>query len=426
MKNKFIFAILFSGLAINAFASGYKIPEQSLRSLGSAATYFSSANSADASFYNPANMSFLKDKKFTEVGLRYIHLGKIKFEGEVLSPLTKSFAVSNSKSKEENFYVPYFHFVASSFIENARVGMSFITPAGLSKRWESELQKATAEEFTLKVYEVDTSVSYKILKNLSIAATGRVVYATGKVKYQIFNPLSNNYLYRVNMEGSTPIKTGWGLSASYKPLNNLTLSTIYRSKINLDISGTVNGNLNIPANPPKIPFNINRNPISPDGGDVSIPLPAEWKIGACYTLNKTTFEFTFERTFWSSYKNLDFNFADPYAESVLGTSKEKNWKDSDAYRFAVYHTYSSKLSVMAGFAYDKTPIPEKTVGFELPDSDGYIFSLGGVYSPNNNLEIGFSGLYVTKKDRTVNNKNIKGKFSNLNAFLLDISLGYKF
>ena len=429
MKEKLIFGILSSGIVLNAFASGYKIPEQSLRSMGSAAAYFSSANSADASFYNPANMSFLKDEKITEIGLRYIHLGKIKFEGQVLEPVsvlpsppTPVYVSSNANSKEENFYVPYFHFVSSSFIKNARLGISFITPAGLSKRWENRLQKATAEEFTLKVYELDTSVSYRFSNLLSIGLTGRLVYSQAKAKYRYTDILNSpaQLDYTVSLSGDTPVKTGWGVSLSSKPTENLTLSTIYRSKVILDFSGNVDGKVVVPSK------SVNRNPISPDGGDVSVPLPAEWKIGASYTLNKTTFEFTFERTFWSSYKNLNFNFADPYAEAVLGSTKEKNWKDSNAYRVAVYHTYNSKLSVMAGFAYDETPVPEKTLGFELPDSDGYIFSLGGIYSPNNKLEIGLAGLYVTKKDRTVSNANIKGKFSNLNAFLLNISTGYKF
>jgi long-chain fatty acid transport protein len=112
---------------------------------------------------------------------------------------------------------------------------------------------------------------------------------------------------------------------------------------------------------------------------------------------------------------------------VLGKPKEKKWKDSNAYRFGMYHKYE-KWTAMAGIAYDETPIPQRTLGFELPDSNGWIFSLGGIYSPNNKLELGIAGLYVTKKDRNVSNNinGINGKFSDLNAFLLNVSLGYKF
>ena len=425
---KIVLGLALTGLIANTFASGYKIPEQSLRSMGSAAAYFSSAMSADASFYNPANMSFMEDKKFLEIGMRYIHLGKNKFKGKVVEPVSKfstpTYVNADAQSKEENFYVPYFHFVSSSFIENARLGISFITPAGLSKRWDNRLQKATAEEFTLKVYELDTSVSYKFSNLISVGLTGRLVYSKAKAKFQYTDPINTTPQldYSVNLSGDTPIETGWGVSLSSKPISNLTISTAYRSKVNLDLSGTVKGKVIVPLQ------SINRNPISPNGGDVSVPLPAEWKLGASYKLDNTIFEFTFERTFWSKYKKLDFNFADPYAEGVLGQAKEKNWKDSNAYRIAVYHTYNPKLTVMAGFAYDQTPIPKRTLGFELPDSNTYIFSIGGIYSPKNKLEIGLAGLYVTKKDRTIaNNVNgINGKFSNLNGYLIDVSLGYKF
>ncbi|RMA97278.1 OmpP1/FadL family transporter [Hydrogenothermus marinus] len=411
---KYITAILLSGLTLSSFGSGYKIPEQSERSLATAAAYFSSANFADVSYYNPANMSWLKDKKFLEIGTRYIHLNKINFNGQAYDPVSKTFVISNAKSKSEDFLVPYFHFVSSPFIENARLGLSFVTPAGLSKRWTAKGQKATAEEFTLKVYEFDSSVSYKITDKFSIAGTARLIYATGKVKYQA------PPVYQVNMDGNSSIKTGWAVSASLKPTENWNISTIYRSKVDLDINGSIKGYLNVPT------LGISRNPISPSGGDVKIPLPAEWKLGTSYKIKNTTLEFTFERTFWSKYKTLDFNFADPYAEAILGQPKAKNWKDSNAYRFGITHEFNKKLTVLGGIAYDKTPIPEKTLGFELPDSDSWIFSVGSIYSPNKRVEIGLAYLYVTKKDRNVNNDNIKGKFSDLSAHLFNVEVGYKF
>ncbi len=402
--------IVLLGLAITkvSLAAGYKIPEQSLKSTGTAGTYFSSAYTADSSFYNPANMSFMEDKKFIEIGLRYINLPKINFKGQAFDPVTHTFVISNAQTKSEQFFIPYFHFVSSSFVKNARLGISFVTPAGLSKRWTAKTQKATAEEFTLEVYELDTSVSYKFTEKFSIGLTGRLVYAKGRIKYQV------PQLYRISMEGNSSPKLGWGISASYRLKDNWNISTIYRSKVYLDVSGRIKGYLG------------SINPIAPDGGDTSIPLPAEWKVGTSYKMNNTTLEFTFERTFWSSYKKLDFNFANPAVEQFLGKPIPKNWKDSNTYRFGIYHRFNNKFLLTSGIAYDKTPIPEKTLGFELPDSDGYIFSLGGIYSPHKNLEFGIAGLYAIKKDRNVHNTKIRGKFSHLKAYLIDVSVGYKF
>ena len=417
MKRLSVAALLISS---SAFAAAYKIPEQSFMSVGTAAAYFSSARFADTAYYNPSAMSFLDDKKFTELGLRAIFLDKIHFQGQAVDPVAKRFVISNAESKDELFLIPQFHFVSSSFLDGkARVGLSFTTPAGLSKRWTSQLQMATAEEFTMEVYEVDTSASYKLLDNFAIGLTGRFIYGRGKIKYRFYNQFANNYLYRIRMKGDTPIKTGWAVSATYKPTENLTFASLYRSKVDLDVDGTVDGELHIPSK-------IDLNTIYPSSGNVSIPLPAELRLGVSYKRNKTIYEFTFERTFWSSYKKLDFNFSNPALEAILGQPKPKNWRDTNTYRFDIQHRYNDKTLLMVGLAYDETPIPQKPLGFELPDSNGYILSVGSLYSLKKNMDIGFSALYVKKFDRKVNNKNIRGKFSNLQAYIFNISMLYKF
>ncbi len=397
--------LTFGGLSLSllagaVFAGGYKIPEQSIRSTGTAGAYFSSANTPDAAYYNPANMSFMKDGWGLEVGLRYIVLPSIKFEGAYGGN------PANGESKKEEFFVPYFHYVSPK-VGNLRFGLSFVTPAGLSKRWDAPAQKATAKKFLLEVYELDLSASYLINKNFAIGGGIRGVYAKGEIQLE-------GAFYSINMDGDTDILPGYFLSLSFKPTSSLTLSTLYRSKVNLKIKGDVSGILG-------------PSPLNGTKGDVKVPLPAEWRLGASYQLGNTTLEFTYERTFWSAYKKLDFNYdRTPLKGSIFDDPKDKNWKDTNTYRFAIIHKFNEKFTGLAGIAYDETPVPEKTLGFELPDSDGWIFSLGGLYNPSSKVEIGLAYLYFMKKDRSVNNSNINGKFKDLAAHVLTLSLGYKF
>ncbi len=79
---------------------------------------------------------------------------------------------------------------------------------------------------------------------------------------------------------------------------------------------------------------------------------------------------------------------------------------------------------MLGIAYDETPVPEKTLGFELPDSNGWILSLGGLYRPQPKVEIGVAYLYFI--DRNVSNSSIRGEFKDISAHMLTLSLGYSF
>ena len=63
MKKKIAMVGLTAGIlaAGPALASGYRIPEQSLNTTALSAAYVASTPAADASYYNPANMSWLEE-----------------------------------------------------------------------------------------------------------------------------------------------------------------------------------------------------------------------------------------------------------------------------------------------------------------------------------------------------------------------------
>jgi long-chain fatty acid transport protein len=85
---------------------------------------------------------------------------------------------------------------------------------------------------------------------------------------------------------------------------------------------------------------------------------------------------------------------------------------------------------MAGVAYDESPVPDSTLGYENPDSNGKIISLGGRYDINKNMSIGLSGLVSFKDNRSVNNTpsggHVNGEFANSRAYLLTTGLEYKY
>ncbi|MBK3331759.1 transporter [Persephonella atlantica] len=391
-----------------AFGAAYKIPEQSTRSMGTAAAYFAGADGADTAYYNPAGMSWLgdKDKTLTELGIKYIYLPRIKFTGQAFDPVFSIFTLSNAETSKEEFVIPYFHMILPAG-EKFRVGFSFVTPYGLSKRWSAQGQKAYAEEFTLKTFEFDTTVSYVLDNRLSLGAGVRALYATGQIKY------SYNGAYKIDMEGESGINFGYLISASLKLSDSLNVSTIYRSEIKPEVSGTATGYLGA-------------YPISTEG-NVKVVLPAEWRLGIAYKpTDKTIIDLTYEITFWGRYKRLDINFEDPVAESNLGKSKPKYWHDSKTIRLGLRHKINQQFTGMLGIAYDETPIPQKTLGFELPDSNGWIFSVGGLWNPNKNLEVCLAYLYVKKFDRYVSNNYMNGNFTDMAAHLVNLSVGYKF
>ncbi len=409
MKQTIRVVTLLSLSAATLLASGYRIPEQSLNSVALSAAYVAGANGADASYYNPANMALMGGGAEIEGALTYINLAKVNYT----DVLPTSYGL-NGDSKEEHFLLPTMHYV-SPMMGDWRYGLSIVAPGGLSKRWDETYGKATAEEFTLKVVEINPTASYKINEQVALGFGLRGVYTDGVVK-------STSTVSR-DLTGDS-IDFGYNLAMTYKPIKDLSLAATYRSKVDL----TVKGDADLYSGTTKVFSGI--------GASVTIPLPASLALAAAYTIDKTTVEFVFERTYWSSYENLDFNYdrsigvLAPYFD----TAKPKNWKDVNAYRLGITHQYSDALKLMAGFAIDKNPAPDATLGFELPDSDAKLYSVGFEYKLDKQMSFGLAYLYDDKESRTIDNRvneadprtGIHGTFTDSAAHLVTASLKYKF
>lgn len=380
-------------------ANGYKIPEQSQKGVALSSAYVANAYGADSAYYNPANMAFETGKGAFEADLNYIHLTAVKFEG----------GTTSTESKKENFLIPTFYYVSPA-VDNFRFGLALTSPVGLSKRWSEQPAKASAEEFTLITYEINPTLAYKVNEKFSVAAGLRMIYSDGTVKSTAI-PAD---LTR-NMRGDG-LDFGYNLALTYKPVKEMALSATYRSKIDLNIEG--DATLSETAT----------------GGEytgsasVRIPAPATLNLAAAYTFEgDTTVEFVYDRTYWSTYRQLDFEYqGDKSNMGILPTYFDapipKNWEDSNCYRLGVTHKYDSPWTAMAGLVYFETPIPENDLGFDLPDSDGMAYSLGVRYAFSEQIDLGASFMYADREDRTVS----EGEFSNSAVYFLSLGVEYKF
>lgn len=385
-------------------AGGYKIPELSLNAVALSSANIAHSIGADAAYYNPANMIFMKDENSIDAALTYIGLDAVNYDGTYTSILNVT-TTHNINSESETFIVPSFHYVSSK-IGDARIGFSLVVPGGLSKRWEDQPAKSIAEEFTLQTVEFNPSIAYPVNNNIAVAFGARMIHSSGIVK-------SAGAVSR-NMEGDS-IDFGYNLAVSYKPTSSLDIGLTYRSKIDLTIEGDAK---------------LYSGTTLAYNGDasVSVPLPAALNLAVAYTFStKTTIEFVYERTYWSAYEELDFNYATsiggltPYFDDPIA----KDWVDTNAFRFGLTQPLGDTI-VMAGIVFDETPIPNQTINFELPDSDSISISLGARYALDSSLDIGLSALYSMRDDRKVDNDSLTGEFSNSDVLLISAGIGYKF
>lgn len=393
------------------YASGYRIPEQSLGAVAKAGANVATTNGADASYYNPANMSFLEDKNYIETTLTYIHLPSINYEDSLGSQYGL-----DGKSKKENFLLPTVQYVSESFYDDFRFGLSLSAPGGLAKRWSDTYAKAYAKKFSLKIFELNPTLSYKINDYISAAVGARLVYIDGVVQ-------SEGSLGR-DLEGDS-FDLGYNIALSVKPIEPLTLAATYRSNVDMTVKGAATLS------------NVVTGESYDGDAAITIPLPAVLSLAASYDFGKTVVELEYEKTYWSKYHDLDFDYERDMSGTglaVFDAPSIKKWKNSDAYRIGVSHELTDKVTLYGGFAIDKTPANEKYLSFELPDSDAKLYSFGVSYKLYDNTTLGFAYLYDRKKERTSVQRadltnptsGIYGTYKDASAHLVSLSLQYEF
>jgi len=399
MKRMTLISLVAAGLL---HAGGYKIPETSTNGVALSAANVAHTTSADAAYYNPANMIFMADENSLEADMMVISIAPTNYKGTT-GGIHDSV---NIDAESELFFVPSLNYVSPK-LGNARVGLSISVPGGLSKRWNDTPAKDKAEEFTLQVVEINPTVAFEVTPTVAVAVGFRLIHSSGIVK-------STSVISR-DMQGNSN-DVGYNLALSYKPMKNMDFAVTYRSNVSLTQEGTakltgISGSVDYEG-----------------GSTVAVPLPAAVNVAVAYTFpTKTTIELVYEKTYWSAYQTLDFDYA-----GDIGNLKEKfddpiakDWKDTEAYRLGITQAYDS-VTLMLGAVIDHTPVPDNRVSFELPDSDSLSVSFGTRYDMTDKINIGLSALYSMRENRDVDNADVQGEFSNSNVLIISAGLGYKF
>ncbi|MEA3354282.1 MAG: outer membrane protein transport protein [Campylobacterota bacterium] len=395
--------ILSSSLLI---ASGWRLPESSAKSTALSGAYIANANGADATYYNPANISFNPNIAQVELSLTNVNLKKIQYTDNI-TPLY------NGDSKEENTLIPTLFLTSASYDDpKLRYGFSITVPGGLTKRWDEAYAKTFAQEFSLRIIEFNPTAAYLLNSNLSIGGGLRVIYSDGIVK----SDGGTSKPIKRDLEGTT-VEFGYNLALAYKPTDTTNLSFTYRSNVDLKEDGNAK-------------LYLSGTKVFDGGANVTVPLPAALSVAYSFKIENTTFEIEADRTYWSSYEELDFEYDSAIPAALVpyfDLAKERDWKDTNAYRIGITHKLDDTVTMMIGFSKDGNPIPDKAVSFESPDYNSNTYSAGFDYNLDDKSSFGFAYLFSKKKDRSVTNylsdgtTYIDGTLTNSEAHLLTLS-----
>jgi long-chain fatty acid transport protein len=401
--------------ASTSFAAGFRLPEAGNKANAMGFAFTAQADNPSAIYYNPAGLTQL-EKNNIALGVTYTNLPGGEFTGT--TPLTNGATVSETQ-KDLDFFLPNMYYTYTSKGSGVAYGLGVFTPFGLGQEYENENTSIFRNQITkidLKTIVINPTIAFDINEYLSVGIGVDFIYGMATLeRTPVLNnvapgvPIGNNPVnaYNAKLDGDG---TAWGYNFGIllKPTKELRVGFNFRSPFTLEIEGADVDLSNI-SNTPIIPLG-GLTPQQVFGGSsyhttgsTTIKMPATAAFGVAYIWDRLTVEVDADWTFWSSYKSLDLNFKDNTALLPKSTSSPKNWRDVCALRTGLEYRVSNPVALRAGFSYDPSPVPAETLGPELPDADRLYYMLGaGLKFGNWTVDI--AGIYIDKKDRTVNNQ----------------------
>ncbi|MGB9079685.1 MAG: outer membrane protein transport protein, partial [Desulfuromonadaceae bacterium] len=415
-----------TGTASLALAAGFKINEQGAKAMGMANAFVAQADDPTALYYNPAGIAYLKGAQIN-LGSLIIAVPQTEFDGT--TSLTGNLPLGNGtspvfeKAKRDFFIAPtlYATYSLEAMPVTFGLGVSSIYP--LAKSWDgSSAFRNQIENIAIKPINFQPTVAYRFDDlNLAIAAGLDVTHTIVTLQKSAYTstitggaPYGAFELGELGVDG-TATDVGWNAGLLWKPRTDLSFGVAYRSEITLHIKGDANFLATSPAGlsamgidytvlpSSAIPFTRTRFTST---ASTTITLPDSLALGVAWKpIERLTLEFDAERTGWSSYDKLEIAFDSSSKLNVFNNKPSpKNWKDVWAYKAGGQYAYNKNLDLRAGYAYDNNPIPDSTLGPELPDSDRHNVSIGmGVH--NDTVALDCAYMWVHWVGRTSNNQD---------------------
>lgn len=445
-----VLAGAFLATATLAYGAGYKINEQGAKAMGMANAFAAQADDPTALYYNPAGIAYLKGAQIN-LGSLVIAVPQTEFTGTTpLSgnpPLGTGTTPVYEQAKRDLFISPTLY--ATYSLERVPVtfglGINSIYP--LAKSWDdSSTFRNQIQNISIKPINFQPTVAYRFDDwHLAVAAGLDVTHAIVSLQKTVYspyidptNPTPPAGAYEVGNLGvdGTATDVGYNLGVRWQPVPPLTFGVSYRSEITLHVKGDANFLATTPTGYGAIgltntaPFPYSRTRVtSAASTDITLPdsliLAVAWK-----PMEKLTLEFDAERTGWSCFDKLQINFDSPQFAAFNNQPDAKNWKDAWAYKVGGQYALTKMVDLRAGYAYDTSPIPDSTLGPELPDADRHNVSFGlGLHNDYATVDLAY--MWVHFVDRTVNNQDMttlkgeNGTFTS-DAHLFGANLTVKF
>jgi long-chain fatty acid transport protein len=369
-----------SMISPQAFALGFRNPDQDARATGQGEAFVAQADDASAIYYNPAGLTQQKGTQVTSGSILVFR--DIKFNG-----------AGGSDRMTEPAFTPHF-FVASDLgQEKWRFGVGTTIPYGNSVDWGSGPFSTILRETSLIVYDIAPTVAYQFNDHLSLGAGLNVYHGTTDLKFD-FSPLLPGSRSEFKGDGDA---VGATIGLLWKINEQHTIGVVYRSPFSINFDGRAKNN--------------NAGPFT-TAADASAEINFPQQVAGGYAfrpIKKLKLEVDVEWTNWETLNTVRLHSKDPIVTGDPRTTIPFKWRDSFFYEAGGQYEIADHWAVRAGYIFSENSVPTSTFSPSLPDSNRHIFSVGLGYDSKQEVVL-FSKMglsvdlvyqYALSEDRTI-------------------------
>lgn len=405
-KYLLITAMLLSGNI--SFAGGYQLNMQGIRQLAMGGSGTALAWSADVMFYNPA-------------GLSHLNVWQASVSVLGIIPSVQYVQGNYSARSQSQIFTPFNVYVGGPLrFTNNRLGfgVGIYTPFGSGLRWDDNWSgRYVTQEISLQTIFAQPTFSYKFSDNFSIGAG--YVFAYGDVKLRRAVPITD-----VNGNDGTALLEAKAFGHGFNAGIHAKLSS--KLQVGLDYRWGVNMN----AKDGKATFNVApalADSFPSTSFTTRLPLPQVGTLGIGYRVSQAlTFQADVNFVGWYTYDSLRFDFVEN-TDQLEDIRSPRNYKNSFSYRLGANYAFNQQFALMAGGAWDTSPVQDGFVTPDLPDADRIILTCGFSFRPYERITICGAVEYVTSKRRKANfdHENFGGTYQT-KAITPGIGITYDF
>ncbi len=214
------------------------------------------------------------------------------------------------------------------------------------------------------------SLAYRVTDWLSLGAALNAVYVTFDQELSILRAGSDR---KVEISDADDWGFGFTLSTLIEPRKGTRIGIVYRSEINLDLSGDL-------INPTSLTPSLNLGMDLPQGFNVSLFQQITPKLALLADGG------------WSDWSVFGFQTLSVHDGPPL--SIDRGWIDTWRIGLGLQYQINNPWILQAGMSYDSSPVAASKRTPDLPVGQWWRWSIGAQRKLNERMEVGFSYTFV--------------------------------